>query len=613
MSAGGFWRWLSKALPSTAGAPAGLTTPPEVTWSLADADPVAAVCPNCGAAGFKPQVLAVAFRALHLRRRRWVLLACPDCQCRFFIDASGAAAPDLVDYADDEMLTRGRATLYLQHGAGLAQLIRPIASLPHGPGARLLDIGCGFGFGLDFAVRARGWSGLGIDPAGIAAMGAKRLGLLIEQRLLGADEAGMRSAFDVVMAAETIEHVSDPAGFLRIVVSAMRDDGVLVLTTPDAAAIRPETPSGQLAGLLSPGLHVVLQSEHSLRRLLVEAGLSHLRFARDGGALVATASRMALPPQPDDAEIGRTLLAHLIARARDFRPDDDLFWGFAGRAFLEAVNAGAWSEASALRDTLAAACHRRFALDLDRPALFAETETCGLERMSALMPLNFGILLYADAMRRLGQSGARSGEVDRLAVAAEALRRLGRAVGELGMADPMSEVMAWAADAESLLCAASAPPEDFVDRLAALPAAPGEHCFGRREAVRLQAFVTLVNAARYDMARGLVDGCAEFGASRERQGEDAVYCRAILELQAGGDTMRAFDDFRWIRLQLTPSVRPECMAMFWSALRGETQALSLLHRGSEASALLDAITYAMAKRGEPIPPDLTRTCRPEHS
>lgn len=571
------------------------------------------VCPNCGAAGAKPKVLSVAFRAVHLRQRRWVLLACPGCECRFFTDPEGAPAPAVADYADDEMLTRGRATLYLQHGAGLAQLIRPIASLPNGPGARLLDIGCGFGFGLDFAIRARGWSGLGIDPAGIAALGATRLGLLIEQRLLGADEPAMCGVFDVVMAAETIEHVSDPAAFLRILVSTMADDGVLILTTPDAVAIRPETPKGQLAGLLSPGLHVVLQSEHSLRRLLLQAGLPHLCFAHDGGALVATASRVPLPPRPDDADIAQALLAHLIARAADFAPDDDLFWGFAGRAFLEAVNAGAWAEARAIRATLAAACHQRFALDLHRPDLFDETEDCSLERMATLMPLNFGILLYADAMSRLGQGGVRAEQVHRLEIAEEALRRLGRAVGELGMADPMSEAIGWAAEAEGLLCAASVPPDDFVRRLAALPSAPGEHGFGRRELLRLQAFVTLVNAAQYDMARELAEGCAEFGTPRDRQGQDAVYCRAMLELQPGGDTQRAYDDFNWIRTRLTEAAKPQSMPMFWSALRGEAQALVRLHRDAEASVLLGAVTYAMATAGEAVPPDLAQTLRPERS
>ncbi len=612
MAAGRFRSWLSQALPAISRTVPAATAPPEVVWAASGDTRLERVCLNCGGSGLKPPMLTVAFRALHLRQRRWVLLACPDCQCHFFTDPEGAPALALADYADDEMLSRGRATLYLQHGAGLAQLIRPIASLPNGPGTRLLDIGCGFGFGLDFAMRARGWSGLGIDPAGIAALGAARLGLPIEQRLLGADEPAMRGTFDVVMAAETIEHVSDPAAFLRILVSTMRSDGVLVLTTPDAAAIRPETPKGQLAGLLSPGLHVVLQSEHSLHRLLAEAGLEHTRFFQDGGALVAIASRVPLPPQPDDAEIARSLLAHLIARAAAFAWDDALFWGFAGRAFLEAVNAGAWSEANGLRATLAAACHQRFALDLDAPALFDETAACSLERMAMLMPLNFGILIYADAMRRLGQGEPRAEQVGRLEIAAQALSRLGRAVGELGMADPLSEAIGWAAMAEGLLCAVTLPAQDFVCRLAALQAAPGEGAGGRREVMRLQAFVTLVNAARYDMARRLVDSCAEFGAPRERQGQDAVYCRAMLELQPGGDTQRAVDDFKWIRTRLAEAAKPDGMPMFWSALRGETQALVVLHRQAEASALLDALVYEMAEAGEAAPPDLARTFRTEN-
>ncbi len=513
------------------------------------------------------------------------------------------------------MLSRGRAALYLQHGAGLAQLIRPIASLPHGSGTRLLDIGCGFGFGLDYAIRARGWTGLGIDPAGIAALGARRLGLPIEQRLLGDDEPAMRGAFDVVMAAETIEHVPDPAAFVRILVSAMAEAGVLVLTTPDADAIRPQAPKGQLAGLLSPGLHVVLQSEHSLRRLLGEAGLGHVRISRDGGALVATASRVALPPVPEAADMARALLAHLVVRARAFTPEDDLFWGFAGRALLEAVNAGAWEVADDLLARLQAACRQRFAIDLARPGLFEETASCSLERMAVLTPLNLGGLLYGEAMLRLGQGGARAEQVQRLALAAEALRRLGRAVAALGMADPMSEALGWAAEAEGLLCAVSALPRpgaqsdpapacELARRLMALPPAPGDDGFGRREVVRLQAFVTLVNAAQYEAARKLRSGCAECDAPRVQQGQDAVYARAMLALQPGGDPDGARHDFSWLRLRLTAARQAAFMPMLWSALRGEAQALVLLQLESEASLLLETVTCAMAEAGEAVPSDL---------
>ena len=590
--------------PSKPDAAASCTIPPQVHWEAGGT--VAMTCPNCHASSLKSQVLTVDFRALHQSPRNWHLLDCPDCSCRFFSEPlSGTIATTQADYGDDEMLTRGRAALYLQHGAGLAQLIRPIAGIDKPATSRMLDIGCGFGFGLDFAIRVKGWCCLGIDPAQIAAMGREQLGLPIEQRMLGADEPTLRGAFDVVMAAETIEHMPDPAAFLAILVSTLAPSGILVLTTPDAEAIHPEAPAGQLAGLLSPGLHIVLQSERSLRRLLAEAGLPQIHIDHDGGALVATASRDALTPSHDDAGFGRSYLDYLASRSTAFPPGHDLFWGFTGRAFLEAVNRAAWPEAAALRARLAAACQQVFALSLDDPRLFDETAGCSLERMAALMPLNFGIIVYADAMRELGQGAGRPSQTHRFEAAAEALRRLNRAVGELGMADPMSEEIGWAAEAESLVCAAASAPDDsLVARLAALATAKGEHGFGRREAMRLQAFVTLVNAAHYDLARALAERLPELSAPLAQQGRDAIYCRAMLALQPPADPAHAHTNFAWLREQFMQSGKPTDMPLFWSALRGEAQALDMLDRHDDAVALLQSSGHAMATLGEAVPADL---------
>jgi hypothetical protein len=225
--------------------------------------------------------------------------------------------------------------------------------------------------------------------------------------------------------------------------------------------------------------------------------------------------------------------------------------------------------------------------------------------MAALMPLNFGIILYADAMRELGQGASRSSQAIRFRAAAEALRRLARAIAELGMADPMSEEIGWAAEAESLVCAASVNTDgDLAARLAALEPAPGEQGTARREAKLRQAFVTLVNSARYEIAQKLMVLLPELSASRESLGQDAVYARAMLALQQARDPAQAYADFAWLREQLLKPGRPANLPLFWSALRGEAQALALLGRDSDAAALLDATLCAMAAHGEAIPADL---------
>lgn len=575
---------------------------PQVTWAEPGAEPVRRVCPNCGVTSAKPQLLNVVHTPLHRARQSWTLLSCPHCTCCFYNEQP------VTDYAGDEMLTRGRAELYVQQGAGLAQIFRPIGRIAKPAGSRVLDIGCGFGFGLDFAIRARGWSGQGLDPAQIAALGRDLLGVPIEQRLLEAGEPDMMGAFDVVMAAETLEHVPDPSAFLRIVASALTPDGVLVLTTPDARALNPSTPPGQLAGLLSPELHVVFQSEASLRTLLEQNGFDAVEIEHDGGALVAYASTQALPLNDDPAAFRALYLDYLEARAGDFEASDDLFWGFAGRGLLEAVNAGDTGRAARLLEPVRRACLEQFGIDLDQPSLPAETATCSLERMGALMPLNFGSILYAIAMLKLATQGPSVSQDATLRLAAEAARQLCRAVGELAMADPMSEDLAWVAEAEALLSMAAADPThpSLLPRLLALPPSPGS---ARRDGVVIRIFVGQVNAGRYEIAQALREASPVLSGDAERLGVDGVFCRAVLAIRHGGDAAMARDDFRWVRASLGKFTRAVEAPLFWPALRGEMQALRALGEDAAANAVRSGIVTAIAFTGAVLPDDFASSNR----
>ncbi len=361
---------------------------PVVRFAKRPASGIAAVCPNCGSNAAKTLWLQVDDAPLHRAPRSLSVVECPACTCRFYDQ------PPHEDYGGEEMHALGRAALYLQQGAGLSQLCRPIGRLRHGPGSRYLDVGCGFGFGLDYACRARQWRGQGIDPAQIAGMGRDRLGLPIEQRLLGDDEPDLHGACDVVMAAETIEHVPSPPAFLATLKAVLAPGGVLVLTTPDAAALRPETSPGQLIALLSPGLHIVLQTEASLRDLLAQAGFAHIRIERDGSTLIAHASAEPFELDPDDQPFRLSLRRYLEERSLDVAGDRDLLLGFAGRALLEAANDGDLERAARLRTRLGTICRQLFGLDLwAMTALPPETASCSLARMAELVPLNLAAIL----------------------------------------------------------------------------------------------------------------------------------------------------------------------------------------------------------------------------
>jgi SAM-dependent methyltransferase len=227
---------------------------PLYDWPSADEPALALDCPNCGSIAPKHPVVTVHYETPTDRGHDFHLFRCQDCGCAFYSDL-------IPPPYDENGISRDWVTrFYLQQGAGISLLARAIGQVARPDGCTFLDVGCGFGFGLDFAIHGMGWKGEGIDPAPMARLGRARLGVPIHDRYLRDDEAELLGSRDIVLSSETLEHVPSPPAFVATLKRILRPDGILVVTTPDAAAIEP----GVSVGLLGPGVHLVLQTRESL-------------------------------------------------------------------------------------------------------------------------------------------------------------------------------------------------------------------------------------------------------------------------------------------------------------------------------------------------------------
>jgi 2-polyprenyl-6-hydroxyphenyl methylase / 3-demethylubiquinone-9 3-methyltransferase len=109
-----------------------------------------------------------------------------------------------------------------------------IEGLLRGP-TRILDVGCGAGLASE-ALARHGHDVLGIDAAGEAIEAARAhangLGLALTYRACRAEDLlseGMR--FPLVTCLEVVEHVPDPAAFLRVLAQLLEPGGMLILST----------------------------------------------------------------------------------------------------------------------------------------------------------------------------------------------------------------------------------------------------------------------------------------------------------------------------------------------------------------------------------------------
>jgi 2-polyprenyl-6-hydroxyphenyl methylase/3-demethylubiquinone-9 3-methyltransferase len=107
-------------------------------------------------------------------------------------------------------------------------------------GLRILDIGCGGGV-LSEPLGRLGASVTGIDPSGsniaVARQHAERSGIAVDYRETTAEAlAATGEVFDIVLAMEVVEHVTDVGLFVELAAAMVKPGGLLFVATLNRTA-----------------------------------------------------------------------------------------------------------------------------------------------------------------------------------------------------------------------------------------------------------------------------------------------------------------------------------------------------------------------------------------
>ena len=148
-----------------------------------------------------------------------------------------------------------------------------------------LDIGCATG-ALLHRLKQRGWRvrGVEISPSAEYARNARAL----DVRSLPLEQNNFPSgSFDVVLASHLIEHLNDPALFVRETFRILKPGGRLYITTPNIAGFQARVFGSAWRSAIFD--HLYLFSVKTLRALLSRAGFRIERVRTWGGLAAGTA------------------------------------------------------------------------------------------------------------------------------------------------------------------------------------------------------------------------------------------------------------------------------------------------------------------------------------
>jgi len=290
---------------------------------------VAVACPACGADRFEP-----AFRKFGFSFVRCVVCATiymsPRPSERVMADYY-ANSENYQYWAKHIFPASEAARREKIHKPWLARLMDMVRRYGIGMD-RLVEIGPGFGTFCSVAIEARAFGEVvAVEPTPELAQACRERGVpVVEQRV--EDAAAHLAPADVVVAFEVIEHLFEPARFIREAARLVKPGGLLVLSCPngmgfDIAELGPES-------LAVDAEHVNLFNPASLARLVESAGFETLE--------VATPGRLDAELVRDTVLAGKRALSSPFLRRVLIDEWDRLGWPFQQFLAANGLSAHMW-------------------------------------------------------------------------------------------------------------------------------------------------------------------------------------------------------------------------------------------------------------------------------
>lgn len=134
-----------------------------------------------------------------------------------------------LDFSGERYTSQAQGTIEHEH------VHRYLFALQFCRGKRVLDIACGEGYGsAALALVCDHVTGIDIDEETIAHCRANYAAPNVDFVVGGATSIPLPDhSMDVVVSFETLEHMVEHDGFLKEISRVLRNDGLLVISTPD--------------------------------------------------------------------------------------------------------------------------------------------------------------------------------------------------------------------------------------------------------------------------------------------------------------------------------------------------------------------------------------------